>query len=350
MTKPEKYKLLKLMIFLWIVLVLSLYVSKITGGYDNYNFQQFAGFFEEAKDSLDAVYIGASPTFTSWVAPLAYGKYGIAVRTFANDNQPFVAVESLLRIARKEQPNAVFMIAINGLYDSDEVSVEAMHWTTDFFPYSIERFKLVDEMCDDFQYTFEDRCELLFPFIRYHLKENVLSGFFSRKFENLKGGYSHPIFLSQVEDISGSFNKTTKRNPLPDFTQKALEGLLDYCKEEDIKVVFILSAQYRNELLNSWYNTITDEIKAYGFPLVDEMANFNNIGLDAGTDFYNIGHTNIHGALKITDYLSQYLIEKYAFEDKRGNSAYADWEEAYKLYSEIIKPYLTEEELMWISQ
>ena len=40
--------------------------------------------------------------------------------------------------------------------------------------------------------------------------------------------------------------------------------------------------------------------------------------------------------------------DNYGFEDKRGGTEYADWDEAYEKYIEIARPYLTEEELEWL--
>lgn len=315
-----------------------------TGECENYNYQMSAGFFEESKGSLDMIYIGASPTFTSWVAPVAYGKYGITSRVLANDGQPFVAAEALIKIARKSHPDAVYLICINGLYES--CSVEQIHRTTDFLPNSKERDYLIQNLCNYFQYDFGDWVELELPIIRYHSRWNTLgTASVYPRFNNLKGGFSDPNFLGKVTDISQGYCETDERKSLPDFTQTALTELLDYCLKEDIQAIFILSAQYRDEQMIKWYNTMIDEIETQGFPIVNELADFNKIGLDDTTDFYNANHTNIHGALKISDYLSRYLLSHYDFPEKSNGGGYEGWDEAYDKYKEIITPYLTEEEL-----
>lgn len=314
MKKAYIFKTVKVIVFLLGFYVLFSYVSHVLVGDTGYNYQQSAGFLAEPRDSLDAVYIGASPTFTSWVAPLAYGKYGITMRTFANDSQPFIAAGNLLKIARKRQPNAVYLIAINGLYERDGLSVEDIHKTTDFLPHSIEYFSLIHMLCNSFGYTSEEYMELLFPIIRYHSIWNSLSvNSFHRDFDEVKGGIVEPAFLDNSKDISDSSYETSDCTPLSDFVQRALMELLDYCKRENVKVVFVLSAQYRRKNVIEQYNTIVDEINEYGFPLINELKDFDEIGLDDKTDFYNANHTNIHGALKITDYLAQYLIDNWLF-------------------------------------
>ena len=337
------------MIFIWILSYLFLIISNISMGYGSSNYQQSAGFFEEPRNSLDAVYIGASPTFTSWVAPLAWHKYGIAVRTFANNSQPFVVVKDFLQLARKKQPNAIYMIAINGIYNAQGLDIGDLHASTDYFQPSMEKIRLINGLCEAFQCTLAEKIELFFPLVRYHSRWTSLNKqSFHDNFEPYKGGFVDEGFLNLFDDISGYYYETIERKALPEFTRQALAELLDYCKTEQIQVVFILSAQYRGEGTLKWYNTIIDEINTYGFPLINEIADFDEIGLDDTIDFYNANHANIHGAIKITDYLAQYLIDNYDFEDKRGGIVYTDWDEAYEKYIEIVRPYLTEEELEWL--
>ena len=310
----------------------------------NYNFQLQAGFFNEPKDSLDVVYIGASPTFSSWITPIVYKKYGITSWTFANNSQPFIVVQELLEMAYKRQPNAVFMICVNGLYPTSELLVHSLHGTTDYLGPSFEKLKLTNKLCRYFNSTPEEYLELLFPIVRYHSNWNDLSAHaFHRLFDPYKGADYYPEFFEAV-DISQNKVTTNELAPLPSFTEEALNELLDYCAGKNIKAVFVLSAQYRDEQTMQWYNTLIDRIEDRDFPVINELADFDTIGLDDTTDFYNALHTNIHGALKITDYLSQYLLDHYDFPEKSGGG-YESWDIAYEKYKEVIAPYLTEEEL-----
>lgn len=337
--------LFKALVFLLLLCILFSYIQDlfiIRGGI--YNFQLQAGFFEEPKDSLDVVYIGASPTFSSWITPIVYKKYGITSWTLANNSQPFIVVQEFLEMAYKRQPNAVFLICINGLYSTSELKVQNLHGTTDHLEPSFEKLKLTNKLCRYFQSTPEEYLELLFPIVRYHSNWNALSVYsFHRIFDPYKGADSYPDF-SEVVDISQNKVSTNELGQLPGFTEEALDELLDYCARKNIKAVFVLSAQYRDEQMLQWYNTMINKIEDRDFPVINELAAFDTIGLDDTTDFYNAWHTNIHGALKITDYLSQYLLAHYDFPEKSGGG-YESWDIAYDKYKEIITPYLTEEEL-----
>ena len=59
------------------------------------------------------------------------------------------------------------------------------------------------------------------------------------------------------------------------------------------------------------------------------------IGFVFEEDFADYGsHTNAIGAEKCTDFLEQYLIEHYEFQDKRGDDRYDSWNHAYILWQE----------------
>ena len=55
--------------------------------------------------------------------------------------------------------------------------------------------------------------------------------------------------------------------------------------------------------------------------------------VDFDTDCYDyLGHMNPDGATKITAYLGRWLTERYALEDRRGDAAYAHWNDRLALY------------------
>ena len=285
-------------------------------GWDQVN--GILAFFDEAENSLDAVYIGSSVTYSSWVAPVAWKKYGVAMRVLTNNSQAFIGVESFLKAARKSQPNAVYLIAINGYYKTAAPIFEDLHHMVDHFPFSIEKFRLTAQLCRDFQCTPAECLELFFPLVRYHTRwSDLQAGAFHTLALPYKGVADYRDFLEGSKDISSLKPSPQECGDIPDFTENALVHLLEYCKKESIKVVFVLSAQYGRDV-NEFkaFRTIEEKIRSYGFPMINELEDFDKIGLDDTKDFYNANHTNIHGALKVTDYLAQYLLDHYDFPEK----------------------------------
>lgn len=120
-----------------------------------------------------------------------------------------------------------------------------------------------------------------------------------------------------------------------------MEQFFTYCREEKVNVLFLTTpwARGRDESLLAQFNTINDMALENGFPVLNMLELLDEIGLDLSEDYYDYSHTNIHGCVKVTEYLSRYLIDHYGFADKRGQPGYADWDEAYEAYVEAISPY-----------
>ena len=56
-----------------------------------------------------------------------------------------------------------------------------------------------------------------------------------------------------------------------------------------------------------------------------------DIGFDYATDLADHAHVNTAGAQKISTDLAAYLAEHYGMPDKRGDAAYAAWDEAARM-------------------
>ncbi len=337
----KKTRMLKAVLFLIIFGGIFAVVNKIIVFHgDDRGYQIITGFYNEKKNSIDAVYIGGSKVITSWQAPIAWHAAGITVHSFASSSQPLVAVPYLVKEVRKTQPDALQIICINST--SGSASDVEIHFLTDDMPTSINRFQLVNAFCDVRGNSFEERMEFYFPFIRYHSRWNKLSKKdLHRKYNGLKGGISPTRFLTSTEDITSNFIDTTKRGTLSESLQIALKELLDYCDAERVRVLFVIvpGASYD---LSRWarINTISDYVQSRGYPCLNMLDYIEEIGLDFTTDYYDKGHPNVHGALKTIKFLTEYLVKNYGFKDKRGEAAYSDWDAAYSGYMKIIAPYV----------
>lgn len=298
---------------------------------DSRVYQYFGGFYEEERDSLDAVYIGSSATYSAWLAPLAWERYGLAISPFCCMSQPFVSAEYVIREARKTQPNALYIVPIR---PTDNIIDVRVHYLADNMPLSWNKIQLVWKMGEYMGITWEERLEYLFPIIRYHTRWTGLSEMdFFEPIDGLNGSSHYKSFLRTSTDVTSKYRKTERTVVLSEMLQDALDSLLEYCAAEQINVLFVETARLDNEYSLAEINSIRETVEAHGYPVLSLQPSVEELGLDTTKDYYNAHHTNIHGAIKITDYISRYLIENYDFEDKRGDLAYSTWDEAYDKYT-----------------
>ncbi|MBR2698200.1 MAG: hypothetical protein IKE76_06360, partial [Clostridia bacterium] len=96
--KQKKTIVLRAVAF-WALFALLLYpVTRVFAHYPDYrSYQTIGGFYEEADDSLDAVYLGSSNCYAFWNALVAWHNHGLAVYPYASPDQPFYATEYLVR-------------------------------------------------------------------------------------------------------------------------------------------------------------------------------------------------------------------------------------------------------------
>ena len=83
---------------------------------------------------------------------------------------------------------------------------------------------------------------------------------------------------------------------------------------------------------------VSDYAKENGIPFLDFNVDQYGTGFDWHTDSRDGGnHLNYSGALKMTKYLGEYLSQNYNFVDKRDNSLFHEWNDAYQKLMKRVK-------------
>lgn len=326
------------------ILVFNCVQNILVGGVDDRTTKRLNGFYENKRDSLDAVFVGSSATYAFLISPYVWQEFGITVYPYSSPAQPIQATKFLIEEARKTQPDALYIINLSTI--RSKVTEARIYTLFNDMPFSLNKIKAVDYVCDCYEYDFEQKMNLLFPIIKYHSRWSDLnSEDFTTLQDEYKSGNDYRLFLKVTKKVGsiGIVDKTIY-SPLPENIEPAIVDLLDYCVEEDFEVLFIIAPQPENdETRIGELNTLTKMVEERGFTVFNLRENYEDIGLNFNTDFYNKGHTNMHGALKTSRYIAEFLVENYGFEDKRGNSEYSDWDLAFsKYYYECLEPNLIE--------
>ena len=337
---------IKIIIFILLLGLLFGVVSHVLTAVDKSGFQNIHGLYEEPADSLDAVYIGSSNCFEYWNPLLAWKEYGITVYPYCCNATQFYATEFLIKEARKTQPDAVYIVNINSLTNG-KISISRMRTIIDCMPFSENKLEMIDYLADIGDYSFNDRIEFYVPIIRYHTRWSQLTpGDFYMKVNGLKGASTYDRHFDTSTDISEDYVTSEGEVELVDKIVDSTNRLLDYCDKENLKVLFVTVPQARGKEYDAErYNALNRLIESRGYDVLNLLDKNEETGIDATKDFYNHHHTNIHGSVKYTYYLSEYLLEYYGFDDKRGDKAYASWDEAYENYTDLIAPYTLDFEL-----
>lgn len=338
----------KAVIFVFVLLIGFFCLQELLVGDDDLRDQKrISGFFQERESSLDAVFIGSSTTYAYWTAPTAWNSYGIAVYPLSNASQPLAATKFLIDDARKRQPDALYIVNVTSVLDEYDLR---LHKLTDNYPFTLNKYPMINYVCDRLGLSFTQKMEYFFPILRFHERWSKLSAYdFNPDPEEYKGAGRYASFLKKSEDLTSGKSKVDSYAPLSDEMLRSINDIMDYCEQEKIKVLFVAVPQsLKNTERLGKINTMVKTVRDRGFDILDLRDYVDEIKLDYKTDFYNAEHANIHGAIKITDFLSRYLIENYGFADKRGKTEYADWDVAYEMYYDVIQKHLSEQELEFL--
>lgn len=302
-------------------------------------------FHKEPKDSIDVLLVGSSATYSDFSSVYAYEKYGFTSFPYAIGGSTCTMWEPALRDALKTQkPKLVVVDVFGGGYTRDmidsrsnQLSIVFSH--TAFSPELIESASKASSLVSD-----SSTAGFIFPFIKYH---NNVPACVPDLPERLRLAVSGPSplkgvftntrvrWLSKVDPASF----TDEPAPIDEKTEKIITDFIDYCKAEDIRVLFakypsVLTEDRPDEMqVNLRANRILEIAKEHGCETINMQKHFYDIGLNEQEDFYNHGHTNTRGQKKVTEYLGKYIQDEMGIgPSSLSDKQRSEWDSSVKYY------------------
>ena len=325
-----------------VVVFLSYLYRPVTNSREN-----ICGFYAETKDSLDMVYIGGSACYVYWEPLAAWKDYGFTSYNFATDAIPPQVIPYIMEEIRKTQSPEVFLVDLRPYQYGELVDSESgllnyqreapLRNVIDNMKYSGNRAAMIQACVPENQ----DRMAYHFDLAKYHsllisLLEPENWKYSTNEYSMPDKGF-HPCEEKEalpIVDVSGIREKAA----LEPHMDELLTELLEYCRKEELQVLFLVHTYEISEEDQKLYNTMEEKILSYGFDYLNTNDVYAEIGLDAEQDFYNRNHVNLLGADKYTSFLADYLKEHYELPDKRQDPAYQKWTEAYQDWQKRMEP------------
>lgn len=289
-------------------------------------------FYDEPKNSLDVVYIGASNVYAHFNTVLAYKLYGFTTGMLTSSQQPLSATKYLLKEANIYQNPKVYVIDIGNVsIDVNTTTTSTIRNVTDAMKYSKNRSQTIDFMLQyvDEKIEKKDYYSFYYSFFIYHNSwKNINYGNFVSDYI-FKGYYftSDRVVSVPQKKEKWSYEETE----LPQDNLYLYLDLIKYIKSKNLNVIFVVPIRFfSNEnmaMINSAIKIANDEgIKTINF---NELEDFD---IDFSHDFYNASHLNVYGAIKYTKYFSKYLDENYNLPNHKKEKKYNSWDKEYERF------------------
>ena len=336
MKHAKAWIFIQITVFMGIFLLLFIAVSYVVRTNGDVK-DRFSGFYAEKKDTLDIVMIGSSPVFPYYAAPKLWGDAGIAMYPLSSNVQRPVAMKYLVEETEKSQSPDLYIFEMRMFTMGDEGLRENMAYTrgvTDNMRYSALRYKTIRAMVPEDNE--EGRLSFYLDIMKYHTNWKMLA--LPSEWANMTYHKANPLkgytFKDEVGPLSmpdcGGAEGVTE---IPPEQEAYLRDLIEFLKAEGKDALFIVSPYGESLTDQKMYNYMEEIVSSYGYPFLNMNNYYEELDIVFEEDFADYGsHTNAIGAEKCTDFLRDYLQEHYDFADKRGDSAYSSWDEAYRLW------------------
>ena len=330
----------KTAIFLLVVMVSCLVLQQYVLRNTDHNSLRVEGYYQEPLDSLDVVFIGASDIYTSFMPGRAYEQHGFTSYLLASESITSEGVKTAVKeIVRTQHPGLIVIEANAFLYgDADNETNEAhVHKFFDNLPFSFNKLEYVQK-----NVPVDQRWEYLFPLIKYHGLWTEYPERFHMMASNLSldmRGYNYlkgfrttaEIYKGKTPSLNAKLADEKRELDLNPKLQQQLMDLLDYCKKQNLHVLFVRAPHYVTEETYDRVkrsNKMASIVREYGYNYYACENEAVKIGIDDKRDFYNIDHMNVYGALKFTDYLAEKIIKEEELKiDPLRTGLLSDWDE-----------------------
>ena len=289
--------------------------------------RKYGNFFAE-KQGFDVFFMGTSRVLDGVQPMELWRDYGITSYNMGNNSENLEMTKWVLDIAMDtHKPKA----ALIDVYYVDRKVTDAWafsfrHLFLDEIPLSRKKIECVRATLPKSEWT-----EFLMPFSLYHGRwEEILSG------KTEEQVICRPFAMgaelrAQRETPTISFVRTQAMNTQEMEGKESLRRIAALCRENGIEPVFMAIPAPISEQEQMNVNSVQLIADELGVPFIN-MLDVEGL-VDFDNDCYDgLGHLNPDGASKVTAYLGQWLSERFDFEDKRGDSAYAHWDENLKEY------------------
>lgn len=341
--KTHILNITKLLIFLLLTIYLITYLGKVfMPKYWHDDLQgaiySVKGFYEIPNNTLDVVFVGTSSINRSISPMQIYDREGITSFNYSAPSARVYTIYYFIKdILQYQKPKVIFVDTCTFFYE-DKESEPLRRKSFDFMKMS----KVKKEMIDDkiFENTFLDKISYYFPLFRFHTRWNEL------KIKDISDAHKRFYSINKGSLISEKLNPNNKEYSYMKPTGKIVKmqsysleyfyKIIDLCDKNNIDLVFLgmPDAIVWNYESSKEMEKLVENTTAKFIDINDK----NNVEINWHEDTEDNGwHLNAIGTSKVTNFITDYLVQNYEFENHKNDKKYSKWNDDLEKYIKIEK-------------
>ena len=278
--------------------------------------QAIENFHNMPKNSIEVIGYGSSHMWKTLNPIIMYEKYGIGAYNYGCNWQRLNTTLLFLEESLLFQSPKIVIVetyGINKIHKDVDVNGE-IYYTRAIKNFDGKRRYLKQVFGNDWEKYFS----YYFPLYIFHdnwvnlKKANFASIDYSWKYKKYMGG----TFTDAIKEITiGKYTANTQKE-INEDSIKILDRIMQLSKEHNFKVIFITVPYGTNETFD-YSDAMTKYANDNGAIYIDLFKKIDELKLDGKTDFQDLGHVNITGANKISNYLGKFIKDNYDVTDMR---------------------------------
>ncbi len=291
--------------------------------------KQTEALYVQPRDTIDVAMIGSSHIHCNIDPGILFEDFGIAAYDMSAAEQPmWITYHYILEMCKRQNPKVIVVDMYAPAAYGDEFKERWMADNLFGMRFSLNKLKMLYNTCSREQFN------NYFPsFVGYHSEyediklKNLIKRIKRKPQVTFKGynGYDGEY----DEDDPPAINVTAKGD-LPPKTKEYLDRIIDYTKENDIRLFLVVSPYQSEPEQEMIYNGLEEYAAKKDVIFINGNRHLDEMGIDFDTDLYDGSHLNLEGGAKYTKYLGDILKNSVDLPDRRGDERYSSWEKKEK--------------------
>lgn len=278
--------------------------------------QPASGIFTEPENTIDVLVLGDSESYNSYIPLELWNQYGFTSYVCGTPAQRISNSYQYLKLAFNKQKPKIVILEANNLYTKNGVVRHIKEYIDKYIPV----------------FEYHDRWKNL-------SKEDFYKSPKYTEIVNDKGyRFSNKIRKVKKSKRENFMNVNEIAKTIPNDNKKHLKEIKAYCDKNNAKLILYNSPAPANWNYDK-HNGIEKLAKSLEIEYIDLNLKVDELKINWKKDSQETRgeHLNYTGAMKVTNYLGNYLKSNNELPDHRQDEEYNAWNEAYNNFQKEIE-------------